>query len=45
MDSGDPNSILPAPENQQADKDTIFWYKSVVSSLIYAMTMTCSDFR
>ena len=43
MDPGVPNSMLPAPENQQADKDTIFWYGSVVGSLMYAMTMTRPD--
>ena len=43
MDPGVSNSMLPAPENQQADKDTIFWYRAVVGSLMYAMTMTRPD--
>lgn len=37
------NSMLSAPENQQADKDKIFWYGAVIGLLIYAMTMTRSD--
>lgn len=37
------NSILPAPENQQADKDTIFWYRVVVGLLMYAKTITRLD--
>ena len=43
MDPGVPNFILPAPENQQADKDIIFWYGAIVGSLMYAMIMTCPD--
>ena len=45
MDPEVPNSMLPAPENQQADKDTIFWYGAVIGSLMYAMTMTRPDLR
>ncbi len=43
MDPGVSNFMLPAPENQQADKDTIFWYRDVVGSLMYAMTVTRQD--
>lgn len=43
IDPGVPNSLLPASENQLADKDTIFWYGAVVGSLMYAMTITRPD--
>lgn len=45
MDPKVPNSMLLAPENQQADKDTIFWYKAIVGLLMYTMTMTCPNLR
>ena len=40
IDSEVLNSILPASENEQVNKDTIFWYGAVVGWLIYTMTMT-----
>lgn len=43
INPGVPNSMLPASENQQADKDTIFWYGVIVGSLMYVMTMTRPD--
>ncbi len=43
MDPGVPNSMLPAPENQQADKDTSFWYRAVVGSLMNVMINTGPD--
>ena len=43
IDFGVPNSILPALEDPQADKDIIFWYEAVVGLLMYAMTMTRPD--
>ena len=33
------NSFLPALENKQADKETIFWYKAVMNLLMYIITM------
>ena len=43
MDLGVLKSMFPAPENQQADKDTIFWYGTIFGLLMYVMTMTQSD--
>lgn len=43
IDPGVPNSILPVPENQQADRNTIFWYGVVVGSLMYAMAISRPD--
>lgn len=37
------NSILPVLENQQVDKDTIFWYGAIMGLLMYTMTITCPD--
>lgn len=38
-----PNFLLPIPENHQANRDPIFWYKAVVGSLIYAMSINHLD--
>ena len=45
IDPGVANSILPAPKNQRADKDTIFLYRAVVGLLMYTMTMTHPHLR
>lgn len=45
MDPRVSNSMLLAPENQQVDKDTIFWYEAIVGLLMYIMTMTCPNLR
>ncbi len=43
IDPGVSNSMLPAPKNQQVDKDIIFSNGAVVGSLMYFMTMTRPD--
>ena len=45
IDSGILNSMLLTLENQQANKDTIFWYKAIVGLLMYVMTMIRPDLR
>jgi hypothetical protein len=43
MDAGFPNAAMPSNESYKADTDTIYWYASVIGSLMYAMTMTRPD--
>lgn len=45
IDLGVQNSILPTPENHQADENTIFWYRAVVGSWMYSMTISRLDSR
>lgn len=39
MDSGFPNVATPSDESYKANTDTVYWYASVIGSLMYAMTM------
>ncbi len=43
MDSGFANVAMPSDDAYTADTDTIYWYASVIGSLMYAMTMTRPD--